>query len=63
MWAGRRSGVNWTRLNVAWIAEASVRTASVWQVREPVYRKSSGRWQHYERQLEPARRMLAGASV
>jgi Tfp pilus assembly protein PilF len=40
-----------------------VRTASVWQVREPVYRKSSGRWQHYERQLEPARRMLAGASV
>lgn len=36
-----------------------VRTASVWQVREPVYRKSSGRWKNYERQLEPVRRLLA----
>jgi tetratricopeptide (TPR) repeat protein len=33
-----------------------VRTASVWQVREPVYRRSSGRWKNYERQLEPLRR-------
>ncbi len=36
-----------------------VRTASVWQVRESVYRKSSGRWRNYERQLEPVRRLLA----
>ena len=28
-----------------------VRTASVTQVREPLYRKSSGRWRNYERQL------------
>ena len=28
-----------------------VRTASVTQVREPIYRKSSGRWKNYERQL------------
>ncbi|MBF8292747.1 MAG: hypothetical protein HW392_1574 [Steroidobacteraceae bacterium] len=35
-----------------------VRTASVWQVREPIYRKSSGRWKNYERQLEPLRRLL-----
>jgi hypothetical protein len=28
-----------------------VRTASVAQVREPVYRRSSGRWRNYERQL------------
>ena len=28
-----------------------VRTASVAQVREPIYRKSSGRWKNYERQL------------
>lgn len=35
-----------------------VRTASVWQVREPIYRKSSGRWRHYERHLEPLRREL-----
>ncbi len=38
-----------------------VRTASVWQVREPVYRKSSGRWRNYERQLEPVRRLLRPA--
>jgi len=30
---------------------ARVRTASVAQVREPVYRRSSGRWRNYERQL------------
>ena len=28
-----------------------VRTASVSQVREPLYRKSSGRWRNYEKQL------------
>jgi tetratricopeptide (TPR) repeat protein len=37
-----------------------VRTASVWQVREPVYRRSSGRWLNYERFLEPLRGQLAG---
>jgi hypothetical protein len=35
-----------------------VRTASIWQVRDPVYAKSSGRWRNYERQLEPVRREL-----
>jgi tetratricopeptide (TPR) repeat protein len=30
---------------------ARVRTASVAQVREPLYRKSSGRWRNYERKL------------
>lgn len=30
-----------------------VRTASVTQVREPLYRRSSGRWRNYERQLAP----------
>jgi len=28
-----------------------VKTASVWQVRQPVYRSSSGRWRHYAAQL------------
>ena len=32
-----------------------VRTASVTQVREPLYRKSSGRWRNYERQLAALR--------
>ncbi|NJO13586.1 MAG: sulfotransferase [Gammaproteobacteria bacterium] len=37
-----------------------VRTASVWQVREPVYRRSSGRWRNYERHLAPVRELLLG---
>ncbi|SMF78719.1 tetratricopeptide repeat-containing sulfotransferase family protein [Allosphingosinicella indica] len=28
-------------------ADNAVRTASVWQVREPLYRRSSGRWRNY----------------
>src|SRR5262249_25756704 len=32
-----------------------VKTASVWQVREPLYRRSSGRWRHYERQVQNLR--------
>lgn len=36
----------------------AVRTASVWQVREPLYRRSSGRWRNYARQLEPVRAAL-----
>lgn len=35
-----------------------VRTASVWQVRQPLYTRSSGRWRHYARQLEPLRLAL-----
>ncbi len=35
-----------------------VRTASVSQVREPLYRKSSGRWRNYERQLGALWRQL-----
>jgi len=37
----------------------AVKTASVWQVREPLYQRSSGRWRHYARQLEPVRAYLA----
>jgi tetratricopeptide (TPR) repeat protein len=36
----------------------AVKTASVWQVREPVYQRSSGRSQHYARQLDPLRAYL-----
>lgn len=32
-------------------ANAGVRTASVWQVREPLYVRSSGRWRNYEKHL------------
>ena len=30
-----------------------VKTASVWQVREPLYSRASGRWRNYERHLGP----------
>lgn len=41
--------------------ERLVHTASVWQVRQPVYRSSVGRWQRYAEQLEPMRRALGDA--
>jgi tetratricopeptide (TPR) repeat protein len=40
-------------------ARGSVKTASVWQVRQPLYQRSSGRWRNYERQLAPLRAMLS----
>ena len=36
-----------------------VKTASVWQVREPLHRRSIDRWQHYASELEPWRQALA----
>lgn len=33
--------------------EGTVRTLSAWQVRQPVYKSSSGRWRNYERQIGP----------
>lgn len=35
-----------------------VRTPSRWQVRQPIYGHSVGRWRPYERQLQPLREML-----
>ena len=40
-----------------------VKTASVWQVREPLYQRSSGRWRHYERHLGALRSALEGATA
>ena len=36
-----------------------VRTASLWQVRQPLHRRASGRWRHYERHLTGLREALA----
>ncbi|MGA9851776.1 MAG: sulfotransferase [Gammaproteobacteria bacterium] len=30
---------------------ASISTASLWQVRQPIYRESAGRWRHYSRYM------------
>ncbi len=40
--------------------ENAVKTASVWQVREPLYTRASGRARHYTRQLAPLRAYLEG---
>ena len=37
-----------------------VKTASVWQVRQPIHTKSSGRSRHYARHLEGVRRLVGG---
>lgn len=55
-------GLDWTPTLLDFHrADNAVRTASVWQVREPLYRRSSGRWRNYERHLGPVRAALAAA--
>lgn len=39
--------------------QRTVLTASVWQVRQPVYKRSAGRWKNYETHLKPLRDALA----
>ena len=41
----------------------AVKTASVWQVREPLYRRSSGRWHNYEAHIAPLRARLREAGI
>jgi tetratricopeptide (TPR) repeat protein len=48
---------------VASASSDAVRTASSWQVRQPLHARSSSRWRHYGRQLADARRMLADAGT
>ena len=36
----------------------AVHTASAWQVRQPVYKRSAGRARHYDRFLDPLRETL-----
>ena len=36
----------------------TVRTASSWQVRQPLYTRSKGRWQNYEPHLDEPRALL-----
>lgn len=37
---------------------STVQTASLWQVRQPLHARSSGRWMHYAQQLATARTLL-----
>lgn len=40
------------------LTQRPVRTASSWQVRQPLYSRSVGRWRHYERYLGPLFQVL-----
>jgi hypothetical protein len=40
-----------------------VRTASNWQVRQPLHRRSSGRWRNYAKELDGVRRRLIDAGL
>ena len=46
------SGWKWEDAALIRIGEA-VRTASAWQVREPLYKGSSGRWRNYRDHIDP----------
>jgi len=41
-------------------AETTVATSSVWEVRQPIYQRSVGRWRHYKKHLGPLFKALAG---
>jgi tetratricopeptide (TPR) repeat protein len=44
-------------------AARAVKTASVWQVREPLYQRSSGRWRNYAVQIAPLQAHLRKAGI
>jgi tetratricopeptide (TPR) repeat protein len=44
-------------------SKATVRTASYWQVRQPLYSSASGRWKRYRPHLEAVRRRLDDAGL
>jgi tetratricopeptide (TPR) repeat protein len=53
-------GLEWTgKIPEHKATEEAIKTASVWQVREPLYKTSSGRAQHYAAELQPLRDYLA----
>ena len=55
-------GIGWDPSVLAFQSRSgTVKTASVWQVREPLYTRSSGRWRNYERHLQKVRKILAPA--
>lgn len=43
--------------------KTTVKTASYWQVRRPLYSRSSGRWRHYERHIGALRQAFDKAGI
>jgi tetratricopeptide (TPR) repeat protein len=53
-------GLEWDEACLAFHNQRNaVKTASVWQVREPLYDRSSGRWRNYAAQVETLREYLS----
>lgn len=53
-------GVPWTDQVLAYqTLNRAVKTASVWQVRQPIYQTSKGKWQRYQAHLGPLEAALA----
>jgi tetratricopeptide (TPR) repeat protein len=43
--------------------ERTVRTASAWQVKQPIYKRSVARWKRYEQELQPLKRALEAHGI
>lgn len=56
-------GLEWNEACLDHAPGQAVRTASIWQVRKPLHRRSSGRWRNYARELERLRRQLIAAGL
>ena len=57
-------GLEWEEACLSFERTArAVKTASVWQVRERLYQRSSGRWRNYAAQLGPLQAYLRAAGV
>lgn len=56
-------GLDWDDRLLSGGVGGAVRTASNWQVRQPLHARSSGRWRHYADQLRDARAAFADAGI
>lgn len=57
-------GLDWERSCLEFHrSRSAVRTASYWQVRQPLYRNASGRWRHYRKHLQALRERLIEGGV
>jgi hypothetical protein len=56
-------GLEWEDSCLSPETRDAVRTASNWQVRQPLHQRSSGRWRNYAEELDSARRRLVDAGL
>ena len=53
------TGLEWNEACARhYAADTTVRTLSIWQVRQPVYNKSVNRWRRYEKHIDPLKESL-----